>query len=83
MAEKIRTNFESRQKSIKQILNPNALFLSFLRGAIWNYNDIFKLFTYFASFIGHEDDILEVIFNLQIQGAKFGRKKDKLGGKSF
>ena len=39
--------------------------------------------TYFASFIGFEDDILRVISNLHIQGAKVGGKKDIFGGKSF
>ena len=43
---------------------------------------IYIIFTYFASFIGYEDDILEVISNLHIQVAKFGGKKDKFGGKS-
>ena len=44
---------------------------------------IYKLFTYFASFIGYEGDILEVTSNLHLQGAKFGGKRDKFGGKSF
>ena len=38
-------------------------------------NAIYILFTYFASFIGCEDDFLEV--------AQFGRKKDKFDGESF
>ena len=41
------------------------------------------LFAYFASFIGYEDDFLEVISNLHVQRAKFGGKRDKFGGKSF
>ena len=41
------------------------------------------LFTYFASFIGYEEYILEGISNLQVQEAKFGGKKEKFGGKSF
>ena len=53
-------------------------FLSLLRGAIWYYNAIYILFTYFASFIGYEDDILEVISNLHVQGAKFGGNKENL-----
>ena len=58
-------------------------FFSLLRGAIWYYNAIYILFKYFSSFIGYEDDILEVISNLHVQGAKFGGKKDKSGGKSL
>ena len=41
------------------------------------------LFTYFASFIGCEDGILEGISNLHVQGAQFGGKKDKFDRKSF
>ena len=37
----------------------------------------------FASFIGYENNILEVISNLNVQWPKFGGKKDKLGGKYF
>ena len=50
-------------------------FFSLLRGAKWYYKAI-----YLASFTGYEDDILEVISNLHIEGAKFGGKKDKFGG---
>ena len=57
-------------------------FLPF-EGATWYYNAIFILFTNFASLIGYEDDFLKVIYNLHVQGAKFGNKKDKFGGKSF
>ena len=39
---------------------------------------IYILLTYFASFIGYEDDILEVISNLHVQGAKLGGKKTNL-----
>ena len=42
------------------MFNPNAFF-SILRGATWYYNGIYILFKYFASFMGYEDDILEVI----------------------
>ena len=41
------------------------------------------VFTYFASFTGYEDGILEVFSNLQVQEYKFGGKIDKFGGKSF
>ena len=41
-------------------------------------HDITMLFTYFASFIKYEDDILEVISNLHIQGAKLGGKRTNL-----
>ena len=37
-----------------------------------------QLFTYFAPFIGYEDDILEVISNLPVQGAKFDGKGTNL-----
>ena len=56
---------------------------SILRGAIWYYNDINIPFTYFALLIGREDDILEVISYLHVQGAKFGEKKQKFDEKSF
>ena len=48
-------------------------FLSLLRGATSYYNAIYILLTYFASFIGYADDIIEVISNLHVQEAKFGR----------
>ena len=41
------------------------------------------LFKYFASFIGYKEDIIEVIFNLHVQEAKFGGKKDKFSEKYF
>ena len=46
-------------------------------------HDITMLFTYFAPFICYEDDILEVISNLHIQGTNFGGKKDQFGRISF
>ena len=55
-------------------------FFLLLRGATWYYKAIYIIFTYFASFIGFEEDILKVISNLHVQGAKFGRKKDIFGG---
>ena len=39
--------------------------------------------SYFASFTGYEDDILDFFSILHVQGSKFGRKFDKFGGKSF
>ena len=72
-----------RQNSVNQIFNPNALFFSLLRDATLYYTAIYILFTYFASFIGYEDDIIEVISNFHIQGVKFGGKKNKFGRKSF
>ena len=36
---------------------------------------MYILFTYFVSFIGYADDILEDISNLHVKGAKFGGKK--------
>ena len=38
---------------------------------------------YFASLKDNEDDILEVISNLHIQGAKFGQKKGQTWRKIF
>ena len=58
-------------------------FFSLFKGASWYYNAIYILFTYVASFIGYEDDILEVISYLHVQGAKFGEKKQKFDEKSF
>ena len=58
-------------------------FFSFLRGATSYYNATYILFTYFGSFIGYEDDILKVISKLHVQGAKFGKKKDKFFKKLF
>ena len=43
---------------------------------------IYSLYIFIAYNIGYEDEIIEVISNLHIQGAKFGRKKDQFGGKS-
>ena len=61
------------------------LVISFLRGATLYYNAIYILFTYFASLIGceHSVNILEVISNLHVQGAKFGRKRTKLAENLF
>ena len=64
--------------SVNKIFNPNAFFLSFLRGATRYYNAICILFTYFASFIGYEDDILEVISNLHVQEANSAEKRGNL-----
>ena len=46
-------------------------------------NQIFYQIAYFASFIGYKTDILEVISNLHVEGAKFGGKKVKSGGIFF
>ena len=54
-----------------------------MRGATRYYNAIYILFTYFVSFIGFEEDILDVISNLHVQWDKFIVKKDQPGGKSF
>ena len=58
-------------------------FFSLLRGATWYYNAIYILLPFFASFIDCEDDILEVISNLHVQGAKFVEKKGKFVGEYF
>ena len=54
--------------------------VSLLIGARWYFNTFYILFTYFVLFVaynvGYEDDICEIISNLQVQGAKFGRKKE-------
>ena len=67
------TNSKLQQNSVNPIFNPNVFF-SLLRGDTWHYNAIYILFTYFASFIGYEDDIIEVISNLHDKEAKFGGK---------
>ena len=41
------------------------------------------VFTYFASFKGYEDEILEIISNLHVRESKFGGKINKFGGKSL
>ena len=71
-----------RQESVNQLFNPNAFFLFILTGAIWYYHAIHIVFTYFASFTGYEDDILEVSSNLHVQESKFGVKIYKFGGTS-
>ena len=70
------------QNSVNNMFILNALFFSLLRGATWYNNAIYLLFTYSVPFIGYEDDILEVISNLHVQGAKCGKKKN-FDGKSF
>ena len=67
------TNFKLQQNSVNKILNQYAFF-SLLRCVTWYNNAIYILFTYFASFIGFEDDIVEGISNLNVQKAKFGGK---------
>ena len=70
-------NLKSQENSVKQIFNRNAFF-SFLSGATKYYNAIYILFTHFVSFIGYEDVIHEVIYNLHVQGAKFSEKRTYL-----
>ena len=72
--------FEIATNCVNQIFNLNAFFFFLLTGATWYYHTIYLVFTYFASFTDYEDDIFEVIFNLHVQGSKFGRKFDKSGG---
>ena len=76
------TNLLLQQDSLNQIINPNALFFFLLTGATLNYHAIYIVFTYFASFTGYDDDILEVISNLHVQESKFGGIIYKFGGKS-
>ena len=77
------TNLRLQQNSVNQIFNPCAFFYFFLTCAIWKYHAIYKVFTYFASLTGYENDIFEVISYLPVQGSKFDGKCEKLGGKSF
>ena len=72
-----------QQDCVNHIFNPNAFFFFLLTGATWYYHAIYIVFTYFASFTGYEDDILEVISNLNVQRLKYGGKMEKFGGKSF
>ena len=67
--------FDTKQNSKNQIFNPHAFFFFLLTGALWYYHAIYIVFTYFASFLGYEDDILKVISNLHVQGSKFGERK--------
>ena len=43
----------------------------------------YYLSTYFPSCIGYKDDILDVISNLHVEGAKFDGKKANLAGNIF
>ena len=43
-----------------------------LTGATWYYYAIYIVLTYFTSFKGFEDDIIEVISNFHVQGSKLG-----------
>ena len=72
-----------RQDSLDQIFNPNAFFLFLLKCGTWYYHATHIVFTYFASFTGYEDKILEVSSNLHIQESKFGGKIHKYGEKYF
>ena len=49
---------------------------------MWYYHAIYRVFKFFASFTGYEDDIFKVFFSLQVQESKFGRYIYKFGGKS-
>ena len=81
---KTRVNYNKLKIATKQHKknSPKSIF-SLFWGATWYYDTIYIQFTCFGSFIGYEDGILEVISNLHVQGAKFGWKKDKFGGKSI
>ena len=75
--------FEIAKNCVNQIFNLNAFVFFFLTGAKWYYHTIYLVFTYFESFTDYDNDIFEGIFNLHIQGSKFGGKINKFGGKSF
>ena len=77
MAEK-RVNykkFKIATKQRKSNIQPTCIIFLLLTGATW-YDHAFYIFTftYFASFIGYEDDIFKVISNLHVQGSKCGGK---------
>ena len=60
------------QDSLNQIFNLNAFFFFLLTGATWYYHAVYIVVTYFASFTGFEDNILEVISYLQVLEPKIG-----------
>ena len=73
------TNLKLRKNSVNQISNPNAFLFFLLTVATWYYYAIYIVFTYFASFIGYEDDILKTISYMHVQGSKIGGKMDQVG----
>ena len=77
------TKLKLQQDCVNHIFNPNAFFFFLLTGATWYYHAIYIVFTYLASFIGYEHDILEVISNLNIQRLKLDGQIDKSGRNSF
>ena len=87
------TDLAEKARKLRQISNCNKTaeikyltqmhFFFLLTGASLYYYDIYILFTYFASFTGYEDGVLEVISSLHIKESKYGRKIYKFCGKSF
>ena len=73
---------KSRQHSVNQIFNQNAVFLSFDRCYMILPCYLHSIYI-FASFIGYENYIFEVFSILHIQESKFGRNMYKFGEKSF
>ena len=60
------------------MFNPLAFFFYLLTGATSYYHAIYIVFPYFASFTGYEDDLFEVIYNMHVQGSKFGENLTNL-----
>ena len=59
---------------MNQIFNLNALFFFLFIGAMYYYDTVYLIFTYFAWFTNYEDDIFEVFSNLHVGGSKFKEK---------
>ena len=80
---KIQKNLNRNKTAYINYLNQMPFFFFFLTDATLYYHAIDIVFTFFESFTGYEDDILEVSSHFHVQESKFGGKIDKFGGKSF
>ena len=68
---------ELQYDCVNQIFNTNAHFFFPLTGATCYYYAFYKVFKYFASFKGSEDDIS----NCPMQRSEYGEKIKKFGEK--
>ena len=73
----ITTKLELQHDCVNQIFNTNALFFFPLTGATCCYYAFYKVFKYFASFKGYEDDIS----NCPMQRSEYCKKNKKFGEK--
>ena len=69
------TNLKSQQNRVNQIFNPNAFFFFLLTGYLKGYyHAIYIVFTYYTSFAGYEDDILELFLICTFKDPKLAGK---------